>query len=738
MTPEKAATESAPGVDSRSQKASGGLRRFVWPLVCMFQLGLIGGAFQLGSRLADVPPPIPATEKDGEGEPLVLPMPQEPLGPSRNRAAKSELEEVDRLLRAGRPELALAICRTLNGRVVAELRDAFLYRMGLSLESMGHGDEALASYRALASRTTAARTAAVALLGQARVWLRMRRPNESKALLCDLVRRSASPELRNQPFLSDARFLLDLAASLEILPNEAPGPFNDSPVVPLTSDWSLSRALDWENRPVASKPSPPKPGGGDKAGPPLFPAEGDGANAKGNRDESSAAVEVVEVQAGDPPLVRLFVQQMSLGALLDRLAEKARLHLDWSSSARQQIEGRSAIAAMERAPLSDALRALIEPLGLVWNIQGDKLILTSEEETSPEQLLALRRRNARQGLSEAVKSNPRHPLTPVAFLELGDLEYQDHRLDAALGWYDRLLREWPRSPSAIEAQYNIGLLRGRQGDRPAARQAFYRVIDRAPAHELTPLAYWRVGRMFLDEGDGEKALSPLRRALRAGNGTPAQSAAIVTVAAAHLLTDNPRAANAVLLEYRERIRHEQLRPAAVFLDTLARFRCADVGQRKRESGDLLAALLTARDDPILGPVGFVLMGQAYRELGMAGETARAYERALPNLREPLAGELTLALAEAYTTLEKHESAVKTYRRAIDKGSPSVSRRARLRLAEIALEQKKPQDCLKSCRELLQEASGVDAASVLRLMASAYGQIGERDKAIRCLQGELPP
>ena len=61
----------------------------------------------------------------------------------------------------------------------------------------------------------------------------------------------------------------------------------------------------------------------------------------------------------------------------------------------------------------------------------------------------------------------------------------------------------------------------------------------------------------------------------------------------------------------------------------------------------------------------------------------------------------------------------------------------VRLAQIALTEKKPQDCLKCCRELLQEKSTVDVATVLRLMAGAYEQTGERDKAIRCLSGELP-
>jgi tetratricopeptide (TPR) repeat protein len=711
MRPDNAA-EDAEQPSAETARGAAWLRRFGWPLLCLFQLGLIAGAFRVGSRLAAPEAPVAVAPPASE-LPLVAPWKQAPVDPAQGPAAKGELDEVDRLIRVGRYELGLTLCRSFGERAAAKLRDAFQYRLALCLEGLGHWDEALTSYRKLASHTASARMAAVALLGQARVWLRMRRPAEAKALLCDLVRRSASPRLREQPFLADARYLLALAAPLEILPNEPPGPFNDNPVSPLTSDWSLDRALDWDKSLGAlTQPRPP--------------------------ENAPADEEIVEVQPGAVVLVRIFVHQMPVAGLFDRLAEQARLHIEWTARARQQVEGRSLVVALERTPLVDALRVLAEPLGLAWTIRGAKLSFFGEEEAAPAELQALRLDNARRALREAVLIAPRHPLTPAAYLELGDLDALAGQLDEALAWYGRLVREWPRSPLVIEAQYNLGLLHYRRGDRPAARQALYRVVDRAPAHELTPLAYWRIGRAYLEEGDPEQALSPLRRALRSGPGSPAHAAAAITMAAAHLLTDNPRAANAILLEHRELVGGENYRHAAAFLDTLARFRTVtDRRRRQREAGDLLAALLTVRDDPILGASGLVLMGQAYRDLGMQEEMMRLYAKALPNLRGPLAADMSLSLAEAYWTAEKREDAVKLFNKVVAGGPASEARRARLRLAEIALEQKKPQDCLKSCRELLQDKSGVDVPAVLRLMAAAYEQTGERDKAIRCLSGGLP-
>lgn len=683
-----------------------GWKAFFWPLVCLFQVGLIAGTLLLGSDVAESEKPA-AVEAPAEPSPLAaggrtqFPEPGK-LGPTR-----SELDDVDCLLRAERYELAVVLCRSSSGRAIAELRDAFQYRLGLCLEGLGRWDEALTAYRKLASHAPSIRTAAVASLGEARIWLRMRRPTESKALLCDLLRRSALAGLRGQQFLADASYLLALAAAFELLPNEPPGPFNDSPVYSVTSDWAFDRALDWDR---SGRPPEPKP-----------PSD----------------QEIVEVQRGGDGIVRIFVAQMPLTSLLDRLTKQARLSIEWSAVARRQIEERSLIIALEDVSLPDALRLLVEPLGLAWTLESGKLRLASEEETTPGELRSLRLASARRALRDALRTYPRHPLTAAAYLVVGNLETLAGHLDEALTWYGRLTREWPRSPLVVEAQYNLGLIRWRQNDRAAARQAFYRVVDRAPAHELTPLAYWRIGRTYLEEGEAEQALSPLRRAMHNSTGSPAQAAAVLTSAVAHLLIDNPRAADAVLRDNRELLNRSSYRNTAAFLDTLARFRAADRRQRQREASDLLAVLLTVQADPLLGPEGLALMGQAYRELGMHHEMARFYQKALKRLHGPLASKLTLELAEEHWAADRPEAALSLYRTLIAEGSSSEAKCARLRLAQIALVQKKPQDCLKSCRELLQEKTGVDMPAVLRLMAQAYELSGEHAKAIRCLSGQLP-
>jgi len=68
-------------------------------------------------------------------------------------------------------------------------------------------------------------------------------------------------------------------------------------------------------------------------------------------------------------------------------------------------------------------------------------------------------------------------------------------------------------------------------------------------------------------------------------------------------------------------------------------------QARRDAGDVVAALLAVADDPALGPPGRLLMGHAYRELGMIEELVATYEKALPEAHGLLAAEMACTLAD---------------------------------------------------------------------------------------------
>jgi tetratricopeptide (TPR) repeat protein len=287
-----------------------------------------------------------------------------------------------------------------------------------------------------------------------------------------------------------------------------------------------------------------------------------------------------------------------------------------------------------------------------------------------------------------------------------------------------------------EAHYNRGLIQGQAGKNAAARQTFYQVVDRAPSHELAPLAYYQIGRLHLEDHEPDQALSPLRRSLASCN--PATRAVVAqTTAAAYLLANNPRAANRTLVEHRLALVQPDHFAATAFLDTLARYRmCTDEKKKRLERNDLLACVLTSREKPTLGPPGGLLLAQAHQEVGLHDLLIQFATKALPGLRGPVSVEMNAILADTYYAKGKRVQAEKLYA-GLESDSGRHSTAARLRLAEIAHQEGKPKDCLRWCKKALEKAEPGTRKAALRLMATSYESTGERDKAILCLTGTPP-
>src|SRR5262249_15054028 len=141
----------------------------------------------------------------------------------------------------------------------------------------------------------------------------------------------------------------------------------------------------------------------------------------------------------------------------------------------------------------------------------------------------------------------------------------------------------------------------------------------------------------------------------------------------------------------------------------------------REASELLASLLLVHEDPVLGPLGIFLQGQAFRELGMNDQMVALYEKALPQTHGPLARKMSLTLAEYYLTANQRDRARQLFNSLALVPGAKETAQAQLRLAEIALQEKHPDDCLKNCRRLLETSKGVDVPAILKLMGRAFEQ-----------------
>ncbi len=688
---------------ARSRKG-GGVRRTIgllakWAVAltaaaaCCAGGAAVSGLLRPALRLAGGSPDVPEAG---------APTPGEETQAASEAPTSPGLAGIDQLLTEGRYTAVPAVAEAIRETTAGAARDALDYRVGLALELLARRGEALEAYAAVAARSPETPAGAAAAVGEARVCLRLGEAARARRLLAALLLRAGRPPLRGHAALDDVPHLAALAAAREAGPPEAPGPCNDVPA-----------------RPAAEPP----------VGPALAAVKWDAVAAPPDPGYQAPAVQ----QPGPKPetwTVTAAARQATAADFLSDLAAKAGLRAEWGAGAREQAAARTLTVAADRAALPELLHAAAAAADLACEPGEGKVTFAVPAALPP----AERQAAARRALLAAAAANPEHPLAAAVEIELGNLDLAAGRLREAAGSYERLLRERPRA-SAAEAYFNLGLTRARSGEREPARDAFYRVVDLAPDGPLAPLAYLRVGRLYLEEGNPSLAARALRRAQAAGSaGQP--TAAGLALAAAELLDNNPRAAHAALAAVRRGAGEEPFARTAPLLDALARHRAGgDPGRATERSGDLLEALLCYREEPLLGPVGLVLAGQGYRDLGLGDEMAARYEKALPGVGEALALSMKADLAEHLLASGK-KGATPLLHAVAAAGGPH-SARAELRLAEMAYKGKRLDECLSRCRKVLGAGDAALGGEAARLMGKVYTQKGDHAAAARCFAGRPP-
>ena len=708
-SPAKSASEPAMDASSQPPKRK---KLVLWLLLGAFQLGVLIGFVRLWSRLEH----SPAESTSAAGEVDSRPAPARDSRQRQDRELidlKAGIARGDTLVREGRYQTAFEGYRYLIGDIESSGQATVLYRIALCSEQIGKWDEALKCYRHVARISPESVIFAACQVGEARTYIRQSRLPEAKALLWDVFLKSGEPALRNHPLVGETCYLLGCLLTTEAVPSE--------PFLSLATTRRPSILADWSPEPCIAWIAP----------------TADVAN-----HGADSPPELPKIRRIGPRFDDLLCSFSTRDALVrdsvTRLASSAGLRLKWSERAQQRAEARKITIVVEEARLAEVLSAVSDLVGLVWKVTGTDLSFVDDEEPSVDELSSYRAALAKRVLREAVQSFPGSSMSLPGFLDLGNLEFTAGNLSEACGWYERLIRETPQSTAKLEAYYNLGIARRRLNQRTAARQAFYRVVDQRRGHELEALAYLQVAHAHLQDYEFDQAIRPVRRSVSEGVGTPVQPLAALTLAAAYLLTKNPRAANTALVESRGQLLEPRYRVMTSFLDALARYRCV-VEQRagQREASELLSAVWAARRSDVLGPIGQLLMGQAYQELGLADQMAELYQDVLPKARGPIASEMTCTLAEYFLATDEYGRAEPLLVFLANANDPRWAPRAYLRLAELAFRQGHPKDCLKWGGRLTADPAAKQFPRVLHLMGQAYEKLGEYDRAAKCFSGEWP-
>lgn len=647
---------------------------------------------------AETPPEIIVDRTHGRGEPRLEP-------------AVERLDRADRQYRELNHAGALALYKTLLAESSEPAKGSLHYRIAQCQEALGNWEKALAAYRQAASDETLGHGRAAAQLAQARVLIRLQRHDEARHLLYPLVLNGSAPTA-SRVVVAAAQHWLALVLSRSAMPETLPGHV----------------AM------IATAGSYPMDVGPELAA--LRPASG----AKpGKTAGLSEAIAIPQETPGTEKTVRQ-ASFRSLGAhdLFDIIAKTGGMRVWWTPQAHKAIADRSLGLDVQQWPVAYLVATLADCLGLVCQQEGDQIRLAAVAEASVEARQAFALDLARRSSRAALALGGGSTLAPAVYLHIGNLEAAVGNADAALEWYDRLLREKPASPLAVPASFNRGILFLRHGDYAGARQALFRALDLAPGHELAPLALMHIGRTCLEEGDLKSGLTLLRRGKTIAVGAECQPRLTLTLAAGLLLANEPRAAHEVLLQQRSLFKQETIRAAAALLDAMARHRAARAqGPAKMETADLIAALTQGRDPYLLGPIETYLCCQAYRDLGLWNHVVASCAKALPHTQGPMTAALQVTLGDALVHLNKASEATRLLQQVAEGKDARWAAEARFHLAALDLEGGRASDCATRCAQIWRERPCADVTALMRLWGSAYEQLGEHDKAARCYSGSPP-
>jgi tetratricopeptide (TPR) repeat protein len=712
------ATEAIDGLGKESHRGKlrqmGNAGRFAWPVVCLFQLGLVAGVYfsRTGNGSAptsgDAAEPAAFSAHDSGTEKHSITSAHHSL---------PDTAQADDFLKRGWYEHALTRYEASAEGRTGDLPISLRFKVALCRDGLGEWDRAIAEYGEIAGLGENDQISAAARLARARLWFRMRNLDESKRALCELLLQSTPEGPTGTTVIPELSRLLGLTLAMNALGTEAPEPKRESTLALPALDSRPESQFTW-TEPAAN-------------GGPRKPTSE--ARVPGSLDVWPTGPAIQDCD------VTVTAQRGTLTEIIRRVADSANATCVWTDAARASADRRTTEISTGRLPWPLLLASLTEPLLISWELRDEKLYLCNYGEIGAEDCADRRAKIAKLILLAAAREGNRSPEAGIAYLGLGNLSFAEDELETAVSWFERFTKEFPRSAHCVQAHFNLGVVRRTLGELAEARTSFFQVVDTAPAHPLVPLSHLFVGRVHLDEGDFEGAVAPLRRAATMAVGTDTRPAAVIDLATALLLVENWRAASALLLEHHALLDLPEFRPTVAFLGTYARYLAlADRKLAHREGQALVSALMGIQSGSALPASGVLLVGRAFAGLGLSEQMAETFEQAKrQGISEPIAHEISHELAEFAHTTGKNAEATKHYAAVFKNARPSRSRHAGMRMAEIALDDQRPDDCLRLCRQLLADAEKSEIPVILRLMGKAFEKSGDHKHAAQCFAGQCP-
>ncbi|MCA9084702.1 MAG: tetratricopeptide repeat protein [Planctomycetaceae bacterium] len=458
---------------------------------------------------------------------------------------------------------------------------------------------------------------------------------------------------------------------------------------------------------------------------------------------AAVAFEIVQKTDSLPESIylRVHTPPAELKALVKAVITRSGFQADLSEAARVIMGGRTQQLHNEDISLGALLDGLCTPFGLLWSVDDETIKVVSESEATAEQSRAFRQAVTVRLLNNALLTAPESPYAGYSRVSLGILQFQQKSFVESAHAFQSQLQLEPRSEIEVETALNLGKAFLALGQTEQARTAFLRAIDSPTYHLDARLAgYLYVGRLQIEEGLFQPAVSTLVRALAVCGESDMEHSVAVMLSSAYLMANSPQGANTILMERRDRLDESSSASAAAFLSSLARFRSAVLpDKREREGRSLVTALTRFNPREEFGAHWSYLHAEACSEVGLTPQAIDSYLNTLQQLpAAPLRSRAMLAVAQQYRADNRLEDAAALLS-AIDSEEANVFHHLiRLQSAQVAVQQGRAQDALKLCRMVIEQSED-DAArrEALQTMGHAYEQLKDYRSAVDCFAGMLP-
>lgn len=701
---------TAAGESVVSATSSPGLFPFVIVATAVFPIAL-GFGFTLQTV-----PPAPGKLSAAEQSPAsipnqIQPKPEKPLAvPDRTQG--------DELLREGRYEAALHLYRSLGSENSLRVSPEIALRMALCQEGLGAWDDALATYRSVAS-SNHSRCAAIAVLGQARLWMKLDEYQFAEPLLRSLILRCGDGQAVPGSAKVDVAGLFSIAVAEQSMSDSTDTATAGLSPVNNLIDWSIDDALSM----IAEKSA-------ESADESLNSESGKGGTAVEN--------ETAGIGLSDPLFrpIQIKLSQQSAVSLLQQVAEIGGLQFDSSAWPENRDSIQSLECNVDSLPLCLLVHVICREAGVAWqyDVISKTISIVGNGDHPPS--VSLQRESARLSLKSALEAFPKSRVRNSLKFALGQIAAAEGCFDEAGECYSSLVGRRV-TPLSIRAAFNAALAFHKVGNLIRTSQALEPVVHGAPGDALCTPALILYGRVLMDLGDYREATFQLKRAAESRHLASDQARASVFLAMAQLLDEKPGDAGESLFAHRLQYQDRTVRNAAALMTSIARWRTSSAVSKNREAAFLYRSIVAVQSEAEwLGPSGQYLLGQAMQAASLDEQMEQLYVEALKHETPAIVeAQMKLALADYWYSRDRNAEARAAWFELYSGGGKN-SIIAGLRLAELSLKEKQPELCLELCRSI-QDRENAPRQDVLKLAGHAYEQAGFPFLAARCYAGEWP-